>query len=411
VIWQGTSATSLGTLPGDDHSNGVDINDAGHAVGRSMGRPGGGQFAFFWDGTAMLEIPMLPGGTFLEATALNNVDQVVGRGDQYGAYQSAFLWEASTGVTVDLQTLLPTGSGWELQQANAINDAGQIAGYGYHDGQLHAFLMSPSTLPSPTDTLVADVVAGASVSTDDGAPGASPADPIATTVETPLDGTIVIREGLGFVGVPGFTVVGQPITIQAPHSSAELPFRITFTFDGSVIPDGESAASIVVHRDGEPALPCLAPTAADPDPCVVDRQTLPDGDAAITVLTSHASVWAGLVTDVPPTFSFRSPIDAPPTMNVAKPGSAIPVRFTLGGDFGPEPFEEPPASRPVPCEGGQSSDPLEETASARASDLTYDPATATYTYVWKTLKAWSGCRELVLTFDGHTQVAEFIFRR
>ena len=150
VVWQGGSTVDLGTSAGDEYSNGVDINDAGHATGRSMGRPGGGQFAFFWDDATMVELPMLPGGTFLEAAGLNNLDQVVGRVDQYGAYQSAFLWESSTGVTVDLQTLVPSGSGWQLAQANAINDAGQITGYGYRDGQLHAFLMTPGLHRPPS---------------------------------------------------------------------------------------------------------------------------------------------------------------------------------------------------------------------------------------------------------------------
>jgi hypothetical protein len=45
----------------------------------------------------------------------------------------------------DLNTLIRDAS-WQLIQANTINDLGQIAGVGYHDGQLHAFLL---TVPEP----------------------------------------------------------------------------------------------------------------------------------------------------------------------------------------------------------------------------------------------------------------------
>jgi hypothetical protein len=51
---------------------------------------------------------------------------------------------------LDLNTLLPGGSGWTLVSGNAINDAGQITGYGINpSGAHHAFLLSP---PASTQT-------------------------------------------------------------------------------------------------------------------------------------------------------------------------------------------------------------------------------------------------------------------
>jgi probable HAF family extracellular repeat protein len=44
----------------------------------------------------------------------------------------AFLYE--NGQAQDLNDLLPPGSGWTLEQANAINDAGEIVGTGYRAG-------------------------------------------------------------------------------------------------------------------------------------------------------------------------------------------------------------------------------------------------------------------------------------
>ena len=57
----------------------------------------------------------------------------------------AFLY--SNGTMTDLNALIP--SGWTLEQANAINDAGQIVGYGYNpQGQQDAFLLTPVPEPS-----------------------------------------------------------------------------------------------------------------------------------------------------------------------------------------------------------------------------------------------------------------------
>jgi uncharacterized membrane protein len=53
----------------------------------------------------------------------------------------AFLW--SGGVMKDLNQLLPPSSGWFLEVAQSINDAGQIVGAGTLNGQDRAFLLSP----------------------------------------------------------------------------------------------------------------------------------------------------------------------------------------------------------------------------------------------------------------------------
>jgi hypothetical protein len=47
----------------------------------------------------------------------------------------------------DLNDRLPAGSGWILQSADAINDAGQIAGTGLFHGERRAFLLTPQALP------------------------------------------------------------------------------------------------------------------------------------------------------------------------------------------------------------------------------------------------------------------------
>jgi hypothetical protein len=49
---------------------------------------------------------------------------------------------------------------------------------------------------------------------------------------------------------------------------------------------------------------------------------------------------------------------------------------------------------------------------AGGSSLQYDPVANQYTYVWKTEKSWTGCRELQLKLkDGKTYRASFSFTR
>ena len=50
---------------------------------------------------------------------------------------------------VDLNTRIPSDSGWVLQSAADINGSGHIVGAGTHNGQTRAFLLTPSETPEP----------------------------------------------------------------------------------------------------------------------------------------------------------------------------------------------------------------------------------------------------------------------
>lgn len=116
---------------------------------------------------------------------------------------------------------------------------------------------------------------------------------------------------------------------------------------------------------------------------------------------------------------FFSPVDNPgpgPTFvfNVAKAGSAIPVKFSLSGDQGLNIFAAGyPKSDAIQCDSSAQLDGIEETVTAGSSSLSYDLATDTYTYVWKTNKTWANtCRQLVLKLnDGTFHRANFKFTK
>ena len=84
------------------------------------------------------------GGTSSFGEGINASGQVTGDSNTTGnAALHAFLYTPANGM-VDLNTLLPSGSGWTLISAFAINDAGQITGSGTnHSGFSHAFLLTP----------------------------------------------------------------------------------------------------------------------------------------------------------------------------------------------------------------------------------------------------------------------------
>jgi hypothetical protein len=108
------------------------------------------------------------------------------------------------------------------------------------------------------------------------------------------------------------------------------------------------------------------------------------------------------------------PVDNQPAVNVAKAGSAIPVKFSLDGNQGLDIFAAGyPTSQKVACDSAEPPDAIEQTVNAGSSSLSYDATTDTYSYAWKTDKSWAGsCRQLTLVLvDGTMFQADFSFTR
>jgi probable HAF family extracellular repeat protein len=131
---------------GTSHASG--INNSGVVVGFSDRYYSGGTHAFLWglpgDGN-MHDLGTL-GGTNSKAFGINARGDIVGGSDSAFGYYSAFLYK--DGAMTDLNNHIGA-TGWWLQEADAVNDLGQIVGYGINPaGQTHAFLLTPTPEPS-----------------------------------------------------------------------------------------------------------------------------------------------------------------------------------------------------------------------------------------------------------------------
>ncbi|HTW56569.1 MAG TPA: hypothetical protein VMD99_00415 [Terriglobales bacterium] len=143
-LWTGTTLKNLGTLPGGVTSMANAINTAGEIVGQSDGTATAGLWhAVKWNTAHVVEdLGLLAGGDYSIAFAINASGTVVGYGNIFTNAAHAMVWTPSGGME-DLNALIPADSGWELINANAINNAGQITGYGTKNGKNHAFLLTP----------------------------------------------------------------------------------------------------------------------------------------------------------------------------------------------------------------------------------------------------------------------------
>jgi probable HAF family extracellular repeat protein len=146
----------LGTLGGDTGTTNW-ISDAGEVVGKADLPSSVPQKhdAFLWKKGVMTDLGTLPGDSCSNAYYVNSRGQVVGTSEDQELCsifvgQHAFLWEHG-GPMIDLNTLVPPGSGLQLTYAVAINDRGEIAGFGVPPGvppenyetQGHAYILIP----------------------------------------------------------------------------------------------------------------------------------------------------------------------------------------------------------------------------------------------------------------------------
>ncbi|HEY1685279.1 MAG TPA: DUF3466 family protein [Tepidisphaeraceae bacterium] len=151
VLWQ--NGTVIDLTPGNTWSKADGINDQGQVIGNmneSLNNGGLINVPFLWDAIkGLTELSDFGDGGYAES--INDQGEIVGFVfNQDGTETLASLWVK--GVLYNLNDLLPANSGWVLEDATGINDAGDIVGSGIYDGQDEAFLLTPDgaiSIPEP----------------------------------------------------------------------------------------------------------------------------------------------------------------------------------------------------------------------------------------------------------------------
>jgi probable HAF family extracellular repeat protein len=133
-IYSGGVMTDLGTLPGATSSYATAINASGQVAG--WGPTGTGIYhPFLSSGGTMTDLGVPSGAYSGQAFGLNNSATVVGWGSLSGTGSYAFV--ATNGADP-----VKVGSNIGLMEALAINNVGQVVGYGYGGAYLGATPLS-----------------------------------------------------------------------------------------------------------------------------------------------------------------------------------------------------------------------------------------------------------------------------
>ena len=141
-----------------------DINNAGQVVGAMGGNDDGSRQAFLFSGGVLQDLGNFSQNINAQAFAINNAGQIVGLSSPSflsSSGEQAFVFSA--GVMQNLNNLIAANSGWALSRAVDINDAGQIVGNGFKNGQPRAFLLTPTqplliTEPNSTKAIVLESI-------------------------------------------------------------------------------------------------------------------------------------------------------------------------------------------------------------------------------------------------------------
>ena len=146
----------LGTLGGNTGLPNW-VNDAGEVVGKAdlFGAAPQNHDAVLWRNDEITDLGVLPGDSCSNAYYVNSEGQIVGTSEDRAHClaligEHAFLWEDG-GPMIDLNSLIPPNSSLRLTYAVAINDRGEIAGFGVPPGVLpdqfetkgHAYILIP----------------------------------------------------------------------------------------------------------------------------------------------------------------------------------------------------------------------------------------------------------------------------
>jgi probable HAF family extracellular repeat protein len=209
--------SSLGSLGGTMAGAALANNNAGAAVGFSSAASASSfRHAFRWtSGGGMQDIHPVVLGATAESFAhdINSAGVVVGKfhGTGTGSNGHAFIYNPASGIWKDLNTWLPSGSGWVLESAEGISDGNCIVGRGKRNGQTEGFKMCvvpPVALAPPC--------------------GGLPLDPIAMAAQSSCPGVTAVFE---FDPTPVGGGPGNPVEVEWDFSRApRAPAGVTHEY-------------------------------------------------------------------------------------------------------------------------------------------------------------------------------------
>jgi probable HAF family extracellular repeat protein len=139
-LWEEGQKTLLPPL-GGSYSVPTAINNRGHVVGASFLSGDKIAHATLWTGHRTIDLGALPGDVFSEATDITDRGLIVGY--SCSATQCRAVRWTRNHVITDLNPLTRPAGQWQLGNAQAANEHGQIVGDGQHADQSHGFLATP----------------------------------------------------------------------------------------------------------------------------------------------------------------------------------------------------------------------------------------------------------------------------
>ncbi len=144
VLWRDGKMLDLGVPKGFQETDKPAFNDHGQIVLEADAyRPKSAYKygSFLWKAGRFTPLNLPPGFRYTDTYAISDSGVIVGDIETASFKKYAAVWK--NGLAINLNNLIPAGSGWVLQQAKAINNRGQIAGEGTFHGQDRAFLLTP----------------------------------------------------------------------------------------------------------------------------------------------------------------------------------------------------------------------------------------------------------------------------
>jgi uncharacterized membrane protein len=153
--WANKTLVDAGTLGGGAETNA--INSHGDIVGSCYLTSGSTEChaTLCGVGQPMVDLTTLGftlGGTYSAAWGINDHRQIIGCSRKVDGTLAALLYE--NGSAYELNSLIDSSLGWNLETAYDINNSGAIVGRGYLNGEAtsRAFLMTP--VPEPTTNIL-----------------------------------------------------------------------------------------------------------------------------------------------------------------------------------------------------------------------------------------------------------------